>query len=222
MKKIFIIMFLLVSCSRIDYQYKDVTTLNNQNLYNSGGWGVAIYGHNISEIYNTVIKDIKKFSNSKKQFYDISNELRLDSKRIEIQNIVNLKSHFPDINYVIVVHQKQPMIKKEHGYDSEYRGNKRYDYEYYRTVFSVTCETIFFDIEQNKLIAKSTDTFSEISEKKFRDLFDHTSLSFLEDLFSFFSKKPEKIADNKYFPNIENVEGKKLEGYFLKFLYNLQ
>jgi hypothetical protein len=223
--KFFVIILLTYSCAaKVSFVYKKTIPELKDNLSKNPLICIAIISKDITDIRESLKKDIDRFSGQTVYLKEITNETKMSKDRNTISNISEIQLKYPEVQYVIIFYQDKPEIahsfqtrnETEQYTDKDGVLKTRetgYDIFVYETIFSAVCDTILFDLRNNRLMAKATDQFSEVDSNEYTELFpDHTLFGLLSDMFV-------NPKNNKgRYPSINSISAFSMHKYFYSFL----
>lgn len=223
MKTLPVILILLVGCSTVTpFVIKSDIPFNKSMFQNAPAIGIAIFNNTIPGLFNTIRSDCIRFSDKHQNYFDLSNEMRLSSSKLNIQNINKLKTEYPNIKYIFAVVEQDPKVKTRHYKNTEVVTEWRYgkqvekeiEYEYHQTTLEIMCEIMLFELPSGQLVAKAENVFDETKTDKKEEAFpNHTLFGLLENVL-------DSGGSGRY-PHIEYVSADRASKYFYYFLKHI-
>lgn len=221
------LIFLNCCAANVSFVYKKSLPELKANLYKEPQICLALMSKDVSDLKYSIVLDFKRFAGKTFYINDITDEIILSEDRKAIANHTKISLKYPTVQYLLVFYQNQPQIShhffersetekhynKDGSIETRYTG---YDILVYVTNFSVVCDTFFFDLRNNELLAQDSDTFTNEDKWEKRELFpDHTLFGMLSDILS----KPKD--DKNRYPTITSASASSKHKYFYTFLNSI-
>ena len=223
MKKLSFILIFLFGCSTVTpFVFKSEIPFDKSKFQSAPAIGIAIYNNSIPGLLNVIRSDCIRFADKWQEYFDLSNEMLLTPNKLDIQNVKELCTNYPNVKYIFAVFENDPKVRTSHHKNTEVVNEWRYgkqiekeiEYEYHQTTLEVRCEIMLFELPGGQLLAKAENVFDETKTEKKEELFpNHTLFGLLENVF-------DSVGSGSY-PHIEYVSADRASNYFFYFLKHI-